>query len=265
MRSKAPEIEHATLVRNSSKSRSVARIVREDGPWRLAHRGARRSLAAIRNLYLHQLNRRFDRQFHVETGGIVTISELAAGNSRHKRIDSNYQAVDAAVFSLMIDAITPLDLESRVFIDIGAGKGRAVFLAAAYPFKKIIGVELAAELCSVMQQNIRTYRNKKQRCFDIECVCADANDFAIPDDDCVFFIFNTLRRAALEELVGRLEQSLAMRERSLIVLYLNPAPGNNVMEIFANTGRFRQRSLTHPLFRLLSPSDLAIFEATRHG
>jgi len=32
------------------------------------------------------------------------------------------------------------------FIDFGSGKGRVLFLASEYPYKKIIGVELARML-----------------------------------------------------------------------------------------------------------------------
>ena len=36
-----------------------------------------------------------------------------------------------------------------VFVDLGCGKGRAVFLAAAQKLKKVIGVELRKELADI--------------------------------------------------------------------------------------------------------------------
>ena len=72
----------------------------------------------------------------------MPISALAVSEAG-KQIDSDYQAVDASVFPLIMRAIAPIKHERFVFVDIGAGKGRAAFLAATYPFKRIIGIELA--------------------------------------------------------------------------------------------------------------------------
>src|SRR5215469_11495850 len=38
------------------------------------------------------------------------------------------------------------DFANYTFIDIGSGKGRMLFVAAEYPFEKVIGVEFAVDL-----------------------------------------------------------------------------------------------------------------------
>jgi len=40
----------------------------------------------------------------------------------------------------------PIDLSKFTFIDLGAGKGRALLMASDYLFQKIIGVEFMPEL-----------------------------------------------------------------------------------------------------------------------
>lgn len=253
-------IEDDATLHPSQLRRRLARLIRGNSPWQLARKGARHGLRRARSAYLRQANQHFDRSCHVETGGIVPISALAVSEAG-KQIDSDYQAVDASVFPLIMRAIAPIKHERFVFVDIGAGKGRAAFLAATYPFKRIIGIELADELCSNMQRNITTYRNKRQRCFTIECLCVDATTFALPPEDCVVFIFNTLRYDALQRLVENMQHWLHEHHRRLIVLYLNPAPGNKVIETFDAAGVFRRRHLRHPLFQMLSQSELVIFEA----
>lgn len=253
-------IEDDATIPPGQQRRRLARLIRGNSPWQLARKGARHGLRRARSAYLRQANQRFDRACHVETGGIVPISALVVGEAG-KQIDSDYQAVDSSVFPLIMGAIEPIEHERFVFVDIGAGKGRAAFLAATYPFKRIIGIELADELCASMRRNIATYRNKRQRCFAIECLCVDATTFALPPENCVVFIFNTLRYDALQRLVKNLERWLREHQRRLIVLYLNPAPGNKVIETFDAAGAFRRRHLRHPLFQMLSPSELVIFEA----
>src|SRR5437773_12422235 len=71
--------------------------------------------------------------------------------------------------------------ERDVFLDVGSGMGRAVLeAAAAYPFARVIGIELVRELHEVAQQNMaRTTR--RLRCRNIELICADAQEYRIPD------------------------------------------------------------------------------------
>jgi tRNA1(Val) A37 N6-methylase TrmN6 len=74
------------------------------------------------------------------------------------------------------------------FLDLGAGKGRAVFLAAArYPFKRVIGVELSKDLSDVARANIDRLRDQLI-CQDVHIVNADVLDYEIPDDVTVVFL-----------------------------------------------------------------------------
>src|SRR5436190_10221697 len=45
--------------------------------------------------------------------------------------------------------------DEDVFLDFGSGMGRAVILAATYPFRKVIGVELVADLHVKALENVR--------------------------------------------------------------------------------------------------------------
>ena len=63
-----------------------------------------------------------------------------------------------------------IDFREFTFIDIGSGKGRALLLAADYPFRRILGLELLPGLYRVAQQNIRQFKSDSQRCFAIEAL-----------------------------------------------------------------------------------------------
>ena len=45
-----------------------------------------------------------------------------------------------------------------MFIDIGAGKGRILCLAAAYPFRRIVGVELVPSLVADCRANVASFQ-----------------------------------------------------------------------------------------------------------
>ena len=57
-----------------------------------------------------------------------------------------------------------IDFREFTFLDIGSGKGRALLLAAEYPFRRIVGVELMPELNSMAEENIRRFASQKRPC-----------------------------------------------------------------------------------------------------
>ncbi len=77
----------------------------------------------------------------------------------------------------------PIPDHSRfTFIDLGSGKGRILFLAAEYPYRRIQGVEFARELHSEAQENFRTFSTGagSSGAGKIESVCVDAGNFEFP-------------------------------------------------------------------------------------
>jgi len=44
------------------------------------------------------------------------------------------------------------------FIDIGCGKGRVLLMAAEHGFRKIIGIDFAADLCLTARGTVELYR-----------------------------------------------------------------------------------------------------------
>jgi len=134
---------------------------------------------------------------------------------------SPYQPTDPALFGEMLTNLK-IDFREFVFIDIGSGKGRVLLMAAEYPFRRVIGVELFLELHRVAQENIRKYRSTSQQCFAIDAICGDAREFVFPPEPLVLYLFNPLPKAGLAELMTKLEGSLQELPRPAFVLYHNP-------------------------------------------
>jgi len=134
---------------------------------------------------------------------------------------SPYQPTDPALFQEMV-ARVKIDFREFTFIDIGSGKGRVLLMAADYPFRRILGIELFPALNRVAQENIRNYKSDSQRCFTIETTCADACVFTFPPEPTVLYLFNPLPEPGLAEMLLNLEGSLQQHPRALFVLYHNP-------------------------------------------
>jgi len=134
---------------------------------------------------------------------------------------SPYQATEPALFHEMLASLR-IDFGQFTFIDLGSGKGRALLLAADYPFRRIVGVELLPALNAVAVENIRRYKSDSQKCFAIESLCGDAGEFIFPPEPIVLYLFNPLPEAGLRQVIRNLENSLQENPRAVYVLYHNP-------------------------------------------
>lgn len=159
----------------------------------------------------------FDWEYRVDTTG-ATVSWR---NRLMGLFHSPYQPTEPALFREMMASLD-VDFCEFTFIDIGSGKGRVLLMAADYPFRRIIGVELFPELDRIAKENIARYKSDSQRCFAIESLCKDAREFEFPSGSLLIYLFNPLPEAGLREFLQRLGQSLTSSPRRAIVLYHNP-------------------------------------------
>lgn len=139
-------------------------------------------------------------------------------------LHSPYQPTEPALFREMIEALQQngIDLSELTFIDLGSGKGRTLLMAADYPFRRIIGVELLPSLHEIAQQNLAYYENSSQRCFALQALCSDATTFAFPEEPLLLYLFNPFPESGLRETIQNLENSLRSHPRATYVLYHNP-------------------------------------------
>lgn len=108
-----------------------------------------------------------------------------------------------------------------VFVDYGAGKGRAVVLASTYPFKRVIGVEIAPELAAIARENLHR-ASKRLQCQQIEIVTVDASKYSLPDDTTIVHFFNPFRDETLSKVAHNIKALLLRSPKQLTVLFANP-------------------------------------------
>lgn len=125
--------------------------------------------------------------------------------------------------------------ERDVFLDAGAGMGRVVLQAAMlYPFRRVVGVELSAELHAIAAKNVAQNRGSL-RCPDVTLVHADVLDVQIPDDVTVVYLFNPFVGEVFEGFTQRLLDSIERRPRDVRIIYVNPREESTLLA----TGRIR--------------------------
>ena len=194
----------------------------EHGSCRTASLLIRNLWAFVRDSTPERRRRRYGDMEYDWEHRVNTTSGTVGGRARLLGLfHSSYQPTDPALFREMM-ANLPIEFDQFTFVDLGSGKGRTLLMASEYPFRKIVGVEVIAELHHAAEENIRVYRSPTQRCRQIESVLADARKFELPEEPLVLYLFNPLPERAFSEVLQRLAKSLTGAPRPAWVVYHNP-------------------------------------------
>ncbi|MBV8368905.1 MAG: class I SAM-dependent methyltransferase [Candidatus Eremiobacteraeota bacterium] len=163
---------------------------------------------------------RFDAQHHVTTEALVFLGELdpeAVGPSLE--FATHYEPTPVGQAEALLDA-SPLDPARTTFVDLGAGMGRVVLLAARRPFRAVLGVEISPALVEIARENLATLRDPQRVARDVKIVGADAREYRFPRGDLVVFLYNPFRGPVLEDVLVNLR---AAGERGdVVLLYHTP-------------------------------------------
>jgi hypothetical protein len=179
----------------------------------------------------------FDRRFCVETGRDLDpgwMAAIASPNWVHGR------GYEGAAIASVRNALLGLAIAygDYTFIDYGSGKGRALFLAAELPFRRIVGVEYSPQLHEVALRNVVSYRNPSRQCHDVATLLGDAVAFEIPREPIVFFFHHPFDEPIFRQVVARMEDSYQAHPRHMIVIYYDA----KCESLFEQSPIFRKKS-----------------------
>jgi SAM-dependent methyltransferase len=181
----------------------------------------------------------FDLKYGTDTGGYLRPNEIGSGGIRDA-MNNGYSAVAPSVFreacrhwrgTLPRSAAR---LEAYTFVDVGAGKGRALLLATELPFRKVIGVELNEALARIAQKNVTRWNRFARPPAKIRVVREDATAFHWPRTPLLVYLNNPFDCALVEILASRIAAAAASGPGLVDLLYVNPACADTLtrQEIF---------------------------------
>ncbi len=164
----------------------------------------------------------FDQLHGTDTGSLIPGEKLATGH-RHDRHITAYHGVAPSLFRKLLvhwRTVSQHALERTAFVDIGAGKGRAMLLAADYPFRRIVGVELHPGLADLARSNIKIWRARHAGP-PMRMEENDAMRLRMPAGPCLLFLFNPFDIVLMDRLLTRLTHQFRERPGHLDLLYVN--------------------------------------------
>jgi SAM-dependent methyltransferase len=175
----------------------------------------------------------FDWVHGTETSKPAWSDNLVTG-SLNKVHANRYQPSRSRPFTRLL---TELKLpQSAVFVDIGAGKGRVLMLAAQFRFKRVVGVELCSRLSALAVHNVGIFRKSRPDLPVIDVVNSDAVEFRIPDGDVVMYLNNSFEVPVLNQFLGNVRRALESAPRRIWMIYSPPVYDSVVQDSGLFTG-----------------------------
>jgi SAM-dependent methyltransferase len=166
----------------------------------------------------------FDEANGVRTSGLVAGRHLKSGHRNDRQITA-YYGVAPSVFQALVRRWRKTrpagELEATTFIDMGAGMGRAMLLAAEMPFRQVLGVELHPTLVRMARKNLTVWRNAGRAKAPMRILCGDVLDFKFPPGPRVLFLFNPFGASVMRRLLSKIAKDFAGRPGALDLLYVN--------------------------------------------
>ncbi len=197
---------------------------------RVPRRAVRRSYWML----VGSTHRAMELRYGIRTEGDIDLEDLGvAARGRMGYEGSHWIGVRNALNRLDVD-------RNDVFADFGSGKGPAVLVAAGFPFKRAIGVEISDDLTQAARRNFEGSRLTPEA-GSVEFVTADVLEYEIPDDLSVVYLYNPFTGLLFARFIERLLRSVERNPRPLRVVYNYPFDHNYLIA----RGRFRPIDLSY--------------------
>ncbi|GAC1420160.1 MAG: hypothetical protein NVSMB62_13900 [Acidobacteriaceae bacterium] len=173
----------------------------------------------------------FDQAHGVDTSGLVPAKHLKTGSPSDEHVTAYYGVAPSILRSLIGQWLEtePRDpIAAYTFVDIGAGKGRAMLVASEFAFRRVVGVELNPVLTAIARRNVAEWTAEHAgdptslALAPIEVLEQDALEYVLPTGPVLMFLFHPFEAPVLEELVRSVGAQLQRRKRTAFdILYVN--------------------------------------------
>jgi SAM-dependent methyltransferase len=213
----------------------------------------------LRSAFSARNERSYDRRLGIVTSGLQDHSRSATARPEVHHAET-YQAVPPRRFRALMAAV-PLAPAEATFIDLGCGKGKALFMAAELGFRRVIGVEFAPDLVAVGEANADAFAAARPGAPPVEIVCADAGSYELPAEPTVLFLYNPFDEVVVARVRENVDRSLSEHPRQLYVVYLNSLHAS----VLDASRQLRRMSLDAELLKPARPQLFRDLRRHEHG
>jgi len=163
-------------------------------------------------------DRSFDKAHCTDTGGMIATRDLDLEDESDRWQSNLYLGSPARVTRHIIEALD-IDCRDYTFVDYGSGKGRALFVAAEFPFRKVVGVEISPPLHHAAERNVQRYVGNSLQS-EIVLWCGNALDYPLPEGNLVLHMYHPFGPDVLGQVLSHIEKTTGNTPRRILVPYL---------------------------------------------
>ena len=168
----------------------------------------------------------FDRLHGTDTGGLLPRSSILTGHPSDAYLTAYYGVAPSILDSLIdlwLAARPPLPIDRYTFLDIGAGKGRAMLTASLHPFQRVTGIELNPALAAIARRNLALFADSQNASplAPTDLNEGDALEVSLPTGPTLAFMFHPFEGPLLRRFLARVAQAYASYPGRLDLLYVN--------------------------------------------
>jgi hypothetical protein len=172
----------------------------------------------------------FDQIHGTETSGLIAADNLVTGHPNDAHVTAYYGVAPSILHTLVdhwLATPPPHPIFDYTFVDIGAGKGRAMLLASQHPFHQVIGIELNPTMATIAQTNLDLWQSAHATDTTAPKIAPtlllqkDVLDYKLPPTPTLAFLFHPFEAPVLKALLRRIETQFSKRPGTLDILYVN--------------------------------------------
>ncbi len=175
----------------------------------------------------------FDHRYGTDTSGLLPGPRIAAGTGFAPEDLTAYYAVAPSILHGVIDlwlrdCAPEQPIGHTVFFDVGAGKGRALFLASQHPFLRVEGIELNSNLAEIASANLSRWNAHPETNALAPVILrqGDATSDPLPPEPTLAYLFHPFEEKLLRRFLRHIHQSLKSHPRPFDLAYVNAEHGS---------------------------------------
>ncbi len=178
-------------------------------------------------LHLKEISK-FDQKYKTDFGG--RLSQRSMGFSHNQGND--YTASPSYIIEGLCDV---KDFSGKTVLDLGCGKGYAMYLLGKYGFARVLGLDISEELCQIAKNNLSKLENDYPARFDVcqaDIMSIENNEEALNmiNTSDFFYIYNSFPRNVMARVISLLEKSVVENPRTIVVWYVFPEAVDLLLE-----------------------------------
>lgn len=114
---------------------------------------------------------------------------------------------------------------SDKILDVGCGKGKAMYMMSLFPFQNIDGIDLSKDLVEIANKNFEVL-NK----INCRAIYSNAVQFDSYDNYTMFYFYNPFPEEIFRQVMNKIKISYQKNPRKITFIYMNPVCERQLME-----------------------------------